>query len=207
MVEMQRLKKKHFKSIMNRNQILSLDSSNFEDENWKMAIKYFEDRFNRRYFDQLDILINHKDLKIKYNCGFLVTTIDCILIETIEQFYEGEDEIKLSNQSFFNFFSRNEKLNQLFENAKDAGIFLGIIRSGLVHQAMTKKSSLINVKKKDLVIEWIDVKNKKQGFEINRTNFHNCVIEEYKKYLEILNSGKEIELLNRFKRKLLYIVS
>ncbi len=192
---------------MTREIILNLDKNNPDNKNWGKAIKYFEERFNKRYFDQLDILIHHNNNNIKYNCGFLIITIDCILIETLEQFYEGKNEIKESDLSFYNFSKRNEKLKSLFENRKDAGIFHGIVRSGLVHQAMTKKSSIINVKKKDMTINWIDVDNKKLGFEINRNNFHNCVIEEYKKYIQILKTGKDLVVLENFKQKLLNILS
>lgn len=201
---MQQLKKPLFK--INKNFIEKLDPENFDGVNWKIAVDYFKDRFNKRYFNQLHILIHNKDSAIRNNCGFLVTTLDCVLIETLEQFYTGHNETKNIDTAFLNFFKRNTKLNNLLENRKDVGIFLGFIRSGLVHQAMTKKQSIINIKKKDLFIKWIDNTDKKLGFEINRNNFHSCVIEEYNLYAESILNGNDVELLKNFKNKLLYII-
>ena len=192
---------------MTKEEVLSLDSDNLNNSNWPKAINFFESRFEERYFIQLNELINHKNPKIKFNCGFLITTIDCILIETLEQFYDGENETKNSDLSFLKFFRRNEKLNHLFENKKESGIFQGIVRSGLVHQAMTKKNSIINIKNKDLTIEWIDVNSKHKGFEINRNNFHNCIVEEYKIYTDLLKVGAEKKILDNFIKKLNYIIT
>ncbi|WP_367867105.1 hypothetical protein [Pedobacter sp. WC2423] len=55
----------------------------YQDEQWKPLIDFFWDRYNKRYFDQIEVLQKHEDFEIRNNCGFLIATIDCILIETL----------------------------------------------------------------------------------------------------------------------------
>ena len=188
---------------MTSKQIENLSEKQF-DESWQPAIALFWKRFNTRYFDQIDVLLTNS--KTKSTCGFLVTSIDCVLIETIEQFYLGEDETKSIDTSYFNFFSRANSLNGIFETTKDAGKFAGLIRSGLLHQAKTKKSSIINIKKETPIIGWIDIDNKNLGFKINRNLFHKCVKQEYSNYVEQLKQPENSDLRNKFKTKMLSII-
>jgi len=128
-------------------QINDTPHDKFSEDDWLPLINYFWDRYNKRYFNQLDYLINHEDFEIRNNCGFLVATIDCILIETLEQFYSGKDESEGKNHDpFLLFFQRSHAFKNVIQEEKDAGKFAGLIRSGLLHQSKTKKASIINKK-------------------------------------------------------------
>lgn len=58
-------------------------------DNWTNAIKIIEDRFQSRFFNQIDKI---KDDEFS---GFLIISIDCLLIETLMQFYLGVDNTEI----------------------------------------------------------------------------------------------------------------
>ncbi len=119
----------------------------FDDQKWGPLIAFFWDRYNKRYFDQIECLRNNNDRAIRNNCGFVIATIDCILIETLEQYYSGTDETVGNNHDpFLSFFQRSKKFAAVIKDVRDAGKFAGLVRSGLLHQSKTKKASIINKK-------------------------------------------------------------
>lgn len=192
---------------MKKEQIENISSKKFNAKEWNPLIKYFWDRYNKRYFNQIEILQNHKEFEIRNNCGFLIVSIDCILIETLEQYYGGSDEsIGKSHHPFLLFFNRASAFKKIIKNKEDAGKFAGLIRSGLLHQSKTKKESIINKKSKTPIIGWIDVDDKSKGFEINRDKFHKSVKSEFKNLINEIKKVENVELRNRFKDKISSIV-
>ena len=67
----------------------SPDLADIDSTSWANGIEIIKDRFESRYFKPIDQLLNSSDKKVKYTCGFLVMSIDCLLIETLNQFYLG----------------------------------------------------------------------------------------------------------------------
>ncbi len=53
---------------------------------WRRAVRILEDRLNARFFDAVEA-IDQQDF-----AGFAVLALDCLLIETLQQFKEGADE-------------------------------------------------------------------------------------------------------------------
>ena len=92
---------------MTLEQINKAPIEKYSDEEWKPLIDFFWDRYNKRYFDQIKYLQNSNNKNIRNNCGFLIATIDCILIETLEQYYSGKDESegkgRITNHSLVSF--------------------------------------------------------------------------------------------------------
>ena len=127
-------------------QINKVPSDIFVQKIWQPLIDFFWTRYNKRYFDQITILQNHVEYEIRNNCGFLIATIDCILIETLEQYYSGTDESNGNklHDPFYEFFNRVDEFKNVIKENGDAGKFAGLIRSGLLHQSKTKKASIIN---------------------------------------------------------------
>lgn len=50
---------------------------------WELAVDMFRDRLKTRYLDHIDLLISRK------TSGFAVLSLDCVLVETLQQFRKG----------------------------------------------------------------------------------------------------------------------
>nr|WP_315155717.1 hypothetical protein [uncultured Flavobacterium sp.] len=188
---------------MTETELENAEIESFIEGQWEPLIIFFWNRYNKRYFNQIEYLQNSKIKDIRNNCGFLIATIDCILIETLEQFYNGQDESEGQNHDpFLLFFNRSTHFKSLNFTKTDAGKFAGLIRSGLLHQSKTKKESIINKKKSTPLLGWIDDKDKSKGFELNRDKFHQSVKDEFHKLIEQLKIPENTELRKKFKLKL-----
>lgn len=189
--------------MMTIEEINKAPEDQYHDEQWKSLIDFFWDRYNKRYFNQIKVLQEHTDYQIRNNCGFLMATIDCILIETLEQYYSGSDaSIGSLHDPFLLFFTRSDFFNKIGWGVKDAGKFAGLVRSGLLHQSKTKKASIINKKSTTPLLDWIDANNKNKGFKLNRDKFHQAVLHEYEVLIELLKQDDQIVLRRNFKSKL-----
>jgi hypothetical protein len=191
---------------MTAEQIKSISADTYSEE-WQPVIDFFRDRYQKRYFAPIQELQTHKSFDIRNNCGFLIASIDCILIETLEQYYEGTDETEKSTQdAFLNFFSRSVAFRKVIKDQKDVGLFAGLMRSGLLHQSKTKKSSIINIKSETPILGWIDEGNKRLGFQLHRDKFHQAVIDEYDVLVEEIKKEDNKILRRKFLDKILSLV-
>ena len=73
--------------------------------NWTNGISVIKDRFDSRFFNQIDKI---KDDEFS---GFVVMAIDCLLIETLMQFYLGVDSTEINYRknhwkAFRDFFNK-----------------------------------------------------------------------------------------------------
>lgn len=183
-----------------------LDLTDNESADWDKAIKIFKDRFVTRFFNPINALVEHSDAKIKNYCGFTVLAIDCLLIETFNQFYHGIDEskdkeeFKASFQTFEDFFKRSEYFNKDFDTQKKITAFYKHIRCGLLHQGETKEESKINFKKPQLIT--VSDNNGIESIEINRLEFHKRVREYFDDYLEKLKDKNQSLLRQNFITKM-----
>ncbi|WP_321997551.1 hypothetical protein [Draconibacterium orientale] len=192
---------------MKKEEINEISIDEYDEKSWEPLIAFFWNRYNKRYFYPINILQYHDNFEIRNNCGFLIATIDCILIETLEQYYSGLDESTGKNHDpFYSFFKRSEAFNGVIQDDKDAGKFAGLVRSGLLHQSKTKKASVINKKKSTPIIGWIDNRDKSKGFKINRDLFHLAVHQEFHKLIENLKIQEHRDLREKFKLKILTLI-
>jgi hypothetical protein len=92
--------------------------------------EFIRQRFAERYFDPI------RSSTKKH--GFLMMAVCCLLIETLESFYQGKSEGK-GRKTFEAFFSRDTGLREF---GKDFGAgqnwFYTLIRCGVLHQSETK---------------------------------------------------------------------
>lgn len=185
-------------------QIDKVLTNNYSEDEWKPLVDFFWNRYNKRYFDQIKILQCHSDYEIRNNCGFLMATIDCILIETLEQCYSGTDESNYDrlHDPFCEFFKRVDAFKDVIKDNGDAGKFAGLVRSGLLHQSKTKKTSIINKQSDTPILDWIDPNNKNQGFKLNRDKFHEVVFQQYEKLIKEIEKPEQVDLRKKFKSKL-----
>lgn len=168
-----------------------LNLLNDNNENWKKAILIIKDRFDSRFFSHID-LIKHDEFS-----GFLIMSIDCLLIETLMQFYLGVDNTKINyngcNWKAFKDFFRNSKHftvefktdNEIDEIWKT---FYDHFRCGLLHQAQTKCKSLIKISQQNF-LELLDTNDIKQGLIIDRRKFHRKLVLEFDDYLQKLTDN------------------
>jgi len=192
---------------LSKEEFEAASNQDYDEKSWKPLIDFFWNRYNKRYFLPIKALQDHTDFEIRNNCGFLVASIDCILIETLEQYYTGQDEsLGKLHDPFYSFFKRSKAFKGAIENDQDAGKFAGLVRSGLLHQSKTKKASVINKKNSTPIIGWIDPSDKNKGFEINRDLFHSNVHEEYKNLIKNLKSSNNVDLREKFKSKIQTII-
>jgi hypothetical protein len=181
----------------------SIRTDIYRDEEWKPLVEFFWKRYDQRYFQPIIALQKHTKFEIRNNCGFIITTIDCVLIETLEQYYAGKDETKgHTHDAFLSFFKRSKIFGEVIKDSKEAGVFAGLIRSGLLHQSKTKKSSTINKKNSTPILEWVDSNNKSSGFILNRDKFHKAVHDQFKALIEEIKKPENHLLRGHFKSKL-----
>ena len=167
----------------------------------------FQDRMEGRFLKQIDLLEGNPRRKIGVFAGFAIMSLDCLLIETLEQFHKGKirtgqgmDEI-----AFFDFFQRSLKFRSFFDTQAKATVFYQQIRCGLLHQAQTKKKSTIHIRPGEM-LQWVNPKSIDEGIKIQRKLFHDEVVEIYNSYVEKLKDRKQLNLKRKFKKKMDYIV-
>ena len=175
---------------------------------WDVAIDIFEDRMNGRFLKQIDLLDKNPKRNIGVFAGFAIMALDCLLIETLEQFYKGKIRTGkgMDEKAFFDFFQRSPKFKLFFDTQAKATIFYQQIRCGLLHQAQTKKKSTIHIRSEKM-LQWVDPKKIDDGIKIQRRLFHDEVLTIYNKYIVDLKDSKQLNLKRKFGRKMDHIVN
>ncbi len=180
---------------------------------WPKAIKIIRSRFDSRYFSQIDVLMNSSDPVVKYNCGFLIMSVDCLLIETLNQFFLGlyqtkelyrkksvDPNYRYDSQAFRDFFNYSSYFPFFKNNSVASKEFYDQIRCGLLHQAESKTQSLINIRE-TVMIKPIDPLDLTQGLIVNRNLFHEALKAEFEKYLKDLENPDTTNINGDFLRE------
>lgn len=196
-------------------QKLNLNSKNEVD--WDKAFEIFEDRINGRYLKQIEVLDLNPNRKIGTYAGFSIMSITCLLIETLEQFWNGNLETSRDNPSngqisndamaFYKFFQRSENFKDFFNTLEKANVFYIKIRCGLLHQGQTKGKSLIHIRSSEPMLAWINTNQIQDGLSINRRKFVDEIKVIFNKYLLYLKESDLNERKKIFKRKMDYIIN
>jgi hypothetical protein len=179
-----------------------------DSPDWDFAIKIFEDRVEGRFLKQIDLLEKNPNRLIRVFAGFAIMSLDCLLIETLEQFYKGNIRTGagMDEKAFFDFFQRSLKFKSFFDTQAKATVFYQQIRCGLLHQAQTKKKSTIHILPEEM-LQWVNPKCLNEGIRIQRKLFHAEVVGIYTSYVDKLKDQKELNLKRKFRRKMNYIVN
>jgi len=164
------------------------------EDAWPQAVDIFEDRIQGRFLKFISLI--EKDTF----AGFVVMALDCLLIETLQQFREGVAETpKGKSKDYFVAFLTETSFKKWFTKDK-AEKFYKQIRCGILHRAETKKSSLIRT---DTPL--VEYTENKVGLVINRRLFHQQLEQEFKTYISKLRDPSQQELRDKFKKKMDYI--
>lgn len=84
-------------------------TENSSDNTWKKAINIFDDRYTSRFINPILELSNNKKISIWEFSGFAIMALNCLLIETLNQFYYGvndTNDLKKINQLHISIPSR-----------------------------------------------------------------------------------------------------
>lgn len=149
-------------------------------------VEIFYDRLEGRFLKPIRLIINgEKD--ISNFSGFSILALDCLIIETLQQFYSGENETKGSGTTaFWHFFESSPYFKDNF-SMKTTEIFYSHFRCGLLHQAQTKKKSLIRIGENTMISQVSD--NIDDGLIVDRAKFHEAIEQEIKHYINLLENN------------------
>lgn len=174
-----------------------------EAGNWDLMVSIFRTRLDGRYLQPIRLI--EKDKSIGPFAGFSILALDCLLIETLNQFYQGLDETPNGHEKqFWRFFQDSEHFSEHFSE-ETAGVFYRHIRCGLLHQAQTKKMSFIRVDQ----LTMIQATNGEvgDGIIVDRVRFHQAVEQEIVSYTKKLKDGHDVhfDLRANFLKKMQFI--
>jgi hypothetical protein len=135
--------------------------------------RFIVERFDERYFRPVS------DSNSKH--GFAIMAVACLVIETLESFYEGRADTKGESKKMFrDFFNRNSALSSF---GKRNDWFFTDIRCGILHQAESRGGWKIQRKG-----PLLDEHNK----TINATTFLNQLQKAVAQYAAELQSDETI---------------
>jgi hypothetical protein len=123
-------------------------------ESWDKAIDIFEDRIKGRFLNIVNSLLDESKQDRSLTNGFSIMALNCLLVETLQQFYLGlEDTRRNSKNSFVNFLTQSpyfngthRKYSKMFGKSftgKSAELFYTDVRCGILHQAETKNNVML----------------------------------------------------------------
>jgi hypothetical protein len=165
-----------------------------KNSDWRRAVRILEDRLKARFFDAVEA-IQGQDFS-----GFAVLALDCLLIETLQQFKEGVAETpRRKGEEYFVNFLTTAPFAAYFNKA-GASTFYDHFRCGILHQAEIKGSSKVW-----RVGPLIAAASDGKGLIINRKIFHSVLGKAFANYLRILRNRTDKTLCENFVRKMSYI--
>jgi len=177
---------------------------------WKKAVKIFHDRIDARFLAPVEAMRKHKEWAVREFCGFTVLAIDCLLIETLGQFYNGFNETpsmkekdkalnprgKRHHWFYAEFMKQMMSLSNAngFDTRRKRELFYSHFRCGILHQAQTKRKSRVVYKDKaEMVtspemVTFADDSDQDQGLIVDRNQLHNALVVEVTSYENLLLS-------------------
>lgn len=156
-------------------------------DDWAKMVNIFRDRLHGRFLEPIELI--EADSKIGEFAGFSIMALDCLLVETLNQFYQGLDETpKEHKKQFWNFFHASDHFKPSFTR-KTSDIFYSHVRCGLLHQAQTKKGTLIRADQDRMISPAPG--GLANGIIVDRVRFHGALKQEILTYSRRLESGEE----------------
>lgn len=180
---------------------LKLNLTDYENSDWTLAIGYLEKRLIGRFIEPADKLIQFESDKnaIDKKYGFAVLALDCLLLETIQSFYEGiTDSSGKSKFLFVQFLQNRKNFKEYFNAENDAVRFYKDFRCGILHQGQTSGDAKV-WSVGDLIWKTNDF------VTVNRLLFHEKMKTELEEYINILRTKNDTTLLDNFKIKMDFI--
>jgi hypothetical protein len=139
---------------------------------WPKAVAIVRDRLDGRF------LRFANDWLMKPYSGFVVLAIDCLLVETLQQFIDGITDGDGHSQRLSKKFHEGPRFQPHFNTEKTRQDFYKDIRCGLLHQAEAKKQWLIRRQQATLL-----QKVGPDGYVIDVERFHAALRDSLEDYL------------------------
>jgi hypothetical protein len=140
---------------------------------WPKAAAILKDRLDGRFLRFATDCLNADEYS-----GFVVLSIDCLLVETIQQFKDGIADGHGLSEVMIKKFLQGERFQPDFLTAKARRAFYTDIRCGLLHQAEAKNKWLIR-RKRATLLERVAP----GGYIIDVELFHAAVRDSLEDYL------------------------
>lgn len=166
------------------------------EEDWAQGVAIFMDRIETRYLEHIRALLRQS------TSGFVVLTLDCALIETLEQFRRGKNKTpQREGRQYFESFLTETAFKEHF-NKDLAGYFYTEIRCGLLHQSEAGGTSRV---KRGKSLPLVSATTDGKGVVVNTPEFHSLLEKVIKDYADILQDVKAIPQREAFRRKMNFI--
>ena len=166
------------------------------EQDWEEACKIFYDRLYSRFLKPIKMIEDYEF------SGFVIMALDCLLIETYQQFYNGEKETpKRKSKEYFKQFFNDTSFKEDFKE-RMADMFYDHVRCGILHQAETKSNTKIKINDNLPIVKYAKNEN---GLIINRTKFHKKLISIINSYIKDLRNPTNEDLRKNFQKKMNYI--
>jgi hypothetical protein len=153
---------------------------------WPTAVAIVRDRLHGRFLHFAD-----KCLKDDYS-GFVVLSIDCLLVETIQQFIDGVTDGRNKSTKLSKKFLKGPRFQPAFNTDKVRADFYSDIRCGLLHQAEAKNKWLIR-RKQATLLKTVGT----DGYIIDVERFHTAVRDSLEDYLTLLSKPERSDLRSK----------
>lgn len=183
-----------------------LELGTFPSEKWEKVISCFNDRIEKRYISPIDDLIAAEDglRDIEKKCGFIVLTIDFLLMETLQAFMNGScDSAGKSRKLITQFLEERESFRDYFSDGSVRKRVYEEVRCGLLHQAEIQGTIRVHAKSGNGAL----YENGGDGLEVlYRDDIHRALKDEFRLYIDRLRKLNEADLRENFKQKFFAIV-
>jgi hypothetical protein len=181
-------------------------SGNYEDSHWKTltfateadwekGIAIFQDRMETRYLRHVRRILE------KTTSGFAALTLDCAVIEALEQFRRGKKKTprREGKKYFVSFFTKTSFSDHVTE--EKARLFYTAIRCGLVHQTEAQDSLVRRNSKAPLMAFTKD----RKGLIVNAKVFHEQLEAVILEYADKLRKPESKDQRAAFRKKVNFI--
>jgi hypothetical protein len=146
-----------------------------KEADWARAIDAFRSRIEERFLKPVRSILAFP------RSGFAILALDCLLVETLQQAIRGtQDTPRGDAAAYFKEFLMRPAFQGAFD-ATSAELFRDTIRNGILHQAETKRSSLV---RRDGPI--VQITPSRDGVIVNPVLFHLRLKDAFQDYIEEL---------------------
>ncbi|KIQ02984.1 hypothetical protein RU07_10450 [Agrobacterium tumefaciens] len=180
---------------------LTLDTNNPVENDWNIAVDILDDRITERFLKPAQYLINAPFEGSQPTFGFAILALDFVVIETIQGFREGK--IKHNNGVspllFKKFCADWEPFIQTVDDPlkiEDAAGNLYSQGRCAIHHKGSTESLIVGITGEMITF------NKDGSIHINRTVFHERLVDEFKRYLAQLRDPTSNDFRKNFQKKM-----